>query len=63
MKTNSNEIDRRRNAYAIGIWENEGGAPGRDSMDNQCGHRVELDRSWTIHHFSPVLRRGRMAAP
>ena len=46
------------NAVAIGIWENEGGAPGRNSMDHQYGRRIEADRSWTVYHvFTGVPAR------
>ena len=50
MKDYSDEPARRLNALAIDIWENEGGAPGRDSMDHQYGRRIETDRSWTVYH-------------
>ncbi|WP_192254369.1 hypothetical protein [Mesorhizobium silamurunense] len=38
------------NAAALRVWENEGGAPGRDFRDHQYGRRVEADRSWTVYH-------------
>ena len=58
MKDYSDEPARRRNAVAIGIWENEGGAPGRDPMDHQYGRRIETDRSWTVYHvFTGVPAR------
>ena len=44
------ETERKRIAAAISVWENEGGAPGQDSMHHQYGRRVEADRSWTIYH-------------
>ena len=44
------ETDRARNATALGAWENEGGAPGRDSINHQYGRRIETDRSWTVYH-------------
>jgi hypothetical protein len=44
------ETDRKRIAAAISVWENEGGAPGQDSMHHQYGRRIEADRSWTIYH-------------
>lgn len=50
MNVPNNETERARNATALGAWENEGGAPGRDSMDHQYGRRIETDRSWTIYH-------------
>lgn len=50
MNVHTNEAEIRRQALAIGIWENEGGAPGYDSMDRQYGRRVEADGSWSIFH-------------
>lgn len=32
MKQYSHEIDENRDAFEIGIWENEGGAPDRDCV-------------------------------
>ena len=59
MKDHDAETERKRYAVAIGIWENEGGAPGRDSMDDHYGRRVEADRSWTIYHvFTGVPARA-----
>ena len=59
MNARNNETERRRSAAAIGIWENEGGAPGRDSMDHQYGRRIEADRSWTVYHvFTGVPARA-----
>jgi len=43
-------FERRRNAAAISVRENEGGAPGKDSMHHHYGRRIEADRSWTIYH-------------
>ena len=45
-----NETEQLRNILAVGVWENEGGAPGRDSLDRQYGRRIEADRSWTVYH-------------
>ena len=50
MNDYCNEPTRRGNAVSIEIWENEGGAPGRDPMDHQYGRRIEADRSWTVYH-------------
>jgi hypothetical protein len=45
-------------AAAIAIWENEGGALSRYSVDALYGRRVESDRSWTVYHvFSGVAAR------
>ena len=58
MKDYSDEPARRQNAFAIDIWENEGGAPGRDPMDHQYGRPIETDRPWTVHHvFTGVPAR------
>ncbi|WP_328600487.1 hypothetical protein [Mesorhizobium xinjiangense] len=45
-----NDTERLRNVRAIGIWENEGGAPGRDCLDEQYARRIEADRCWTVYH-------------
>lgn len=50
MNIHSNETEGEPNAIALGAWENEGGSPGRDSMDHQYGRRIEADRSWTVYH-------------
>lgn len=58
MNDLGNGPDRRQHAAAISIWENEGGATGRNSMDNQYGRRIEPDRSWTVDHvFTGVPAR------
>jgi hypothetical protein len=59
MNERNNETERRRSAAAIGIWENEGGAPGRDSIDHLFGRRIESDRSWTVYHvFTGIPARA-----
>jgi hypothetical protein len=46
----------KRYAMAIGVWENEGGAPARDSMDSHYGRRIETDGTWSIYHvFTGVI--------
>jgi len=59
MNTHINSgVERKRIAAAISVWENEGGAPGQDSMHHQYGRRIEADRSWTIYHvFTGVPAR------
>ena len=61
MNSHRNETERRWNAIAIGIWENEGGAPGRYSMDIQHDGRIEPARSSTVYRVStsaPVRAGG-----
>jgi hypothetical protein len=50
MNPHIRETQRKRVAPAISVWENEGGAPGHDSMHHQYGRRIEADRSWTVYH-------------
>jgi hypothetical protein len=50
MNGRRNQTDLKRNTTAIAIWENEGGAPGRDLTEHQYGRRIEADRSWTVYH-------------
>jgi hypothetical protein len=58
MNGQRNQTDLERNTTAIAIWENEGGAPGRDITEHQYGRRIEADRSWTVYHvFTGVAAR------
>ncbi|RWK43165.1 hypothetical protein [Mesorhizobium sp.] len=58
MNGQCNQTDPQRNTTAIAVWENEGGAPGRDLTGHQYGRRVEADRSWTVYHvFTGVAAR------
>jgi hypothetical protein len=50
MNAYTDEVEIRRHALAIAVWENEGGARQQDSMDHQYGRRVERDGSWSIYH-------------
>ncbi len=50
MNADDNRAERRPNAFAIAVWENEGGALGRDSVGRTFGRRIEADRSWTVYH-------------
>ncbi|MBT1155929.1 hypothetical protein J1C56_10035 [Aminobacter anthyllidis] len=52
MNDRINESQRRRDAAAIAIWDNEGGA--LCSIENEVGRRVEADRSWTVYHVFTV---------
>lgn len=58
MNGQNNQTELRRNSVAIAIWENEGGAPGRDLTEHQYGRRIEADRFWTVYHvFTGVPAR------
>jgi hypothetical protein len=58
MNGQRNQTDSQRDTTAIAIWENEGGAPGRDLTEHQYGRRVEVDKSWTVYHvFTGVAAR------
>jgi hypothetical protein len=37
-------------AFAIDVWENEGGAQCRATAEHHYGRRIETDRSWTVYH-------------
>jgi hypothetical protein len=50
MNARTDETEFERHALAVAVWENEGGAPGQDSMDHQYGRRVEWDGSWSVYH-------------
>ncbi len=60
MNAHDDDAERKQNAaaFAIDVWENEGGAHCRDSLDHHYGRRVEMDRSWTVYHvFTGVPAR------
>ncbi|WP_081160623.1 hypothetical protein [Ensifer aridi] len=57
MNAHCNEIEALRHALAISIWENEGGTPAPDKMDDQCGRRIDTDRSWAVYHFTGAPAR------
>ncbi len=60
MSAHDNDAERKQDAaaFAIVVWENEGGAHCRDSLDHHYGRRVEMDRSWTVYHvFTGVPAR------
>jgi hypothetical protein len=63
MNTHYNHSELRRHPLAIGVRENEGGAPAPDTHDLQYyGRRIEADRSWTVYHVFtgiPARVRGR----
>ena len=50
MNANNNTNPRRSTTFALGVWENEGGAPGGRPMGRMFGRRIEPDRSWTVYH-------------
>ncbi|MFC3206090.1 hypothetical protein [Aquamicrobium soli] len=50
MSRDTAETGRKQIAAAISVWENEGGAPGRDPVHHQYGRRIEADRSWTVYN-------------
>ncbi|WP_442578069.1 hypothetical protein ACSBOB_21260 [Mesorhizobium sp. ASY16-5R] len=50
MTIHGKPTHRAFEASAICAWENEGSAPGRDSMDHHYGRRIETDRSWSVYH-------------
>lgn len=56
MKSHGDETERR-NAFAIGAWENKCGAPGRYSMDIERERRIVPIRSSTVYHASASLRK------
>lgn len=50
MNTPCKDTESGRYALAVGVWENEGGAPASDMLDHQYGGKVETDRSRALHH-------------
>jgi hypothetical protein len=66
----SSGIDRRQCELAIGVWEDDGGAPARDSMDPDVRHIMvfpdQPDRTTpepsTIGQVAASMRRGTLPA-
>lgn len=54
LNTHIKETERKQIAAAISVWENEGGAPGQDSIHHQYGRRIEADR---YHVFTRIPAR------
>ncbi|NKL01501.1 hypothetical protein GFM02_25390 [Rhizobium leguminosarum bv. viciae] len=52
MNGHEDEAERRRNAFAVGTWENKCGASGRYSMETEHDRRIESARSWTVYRVS-----------
>jgi len=63
MKAVNKQSELRPDAFAISVWENEGGAPAPDGLDCDDGRGVESDRSWTVYHVftgAPARIDGRL---
>ena len=58
MNAGGNEAEIRRHALALSTWENEGGAPGRDSMDYHPGGRLEVDGSYHLFTYPGSYREA-----
>ena len=52
MNSHRDQTERRQNAIALGIWENEGGASNRISTDIQHDCRIEPARSSTVYRVA-----------
>ena len=50
MNARTDKTELERHAFAVAVWENEGGAPEQDSMDHEYGRRIERDGSRSIYH-------------
>lgn len=50
LMTDSNQTEVEKCAFAIDVWDSEGGAPAINRLDFQYGRRIEADRSWTVYH-------------
>jgi hypothetical protein len=51
MNAQIDEIETIRHAQAIGIWENEGGAPGPGSIGFHHGRWLEVDGSYHVFTY------------
>jgi hypothetical protein len=52
VNSHEDEAERRRNAFAVGTWEDKCGASGRYSMEIEHDRRIESARSWTVYRVS-----------
>ncbi len=50
MKDHVKELELQQRDLAVGVWENEGGAPQSHTLRYQYGKRIEGDRTWTVYH-------------
>lgn len=70
MTERGNRTEQRPHAAAIGIWENEGGAPGRDALETKHGGGAAARRArgpafsltLTLPGVVPGVDRGRPLA-
>jgi hypothetical protein len=60
MNAPGTDIEPGRHALAIGVWENEGGAPAPDTLDHQDRGKIEADRSRALHPVSPGVPTPRL---
>jgi hypothetical protein len=58
VNAHSNETEIRRHTLAISIWENEGGAPGPNSMDYHYGRRLEVGGSYHVFAYPGAYREA-----
>ncbi len=59
MNAPGTDTEPGRHALAIGVWENEGGAPAPDTLDHQ-GWKSEADRSRMLHPVFPGVETPRL---
>ena len=52
MNSHEDEVEQRRNAFAVATRANKGGASGRYSMNIERDRRIEPARSWSVYHVS-----------
>lgn len=50
MSNNNDKRRENRDAVAISVWENEGGALDRGDINHHYGRRREPAGSWTVYH-------------
>lgn len=61
MNAPATDTEPGRHTLAIGVWENEGGAPAPDTRDHQDGREIEVHRSWTPRGELPGAKTTRVA--
>ena len=58
MNNDINGSRRREQSNAISRWENEGGAPGHEALENSSVRHLYVDRSWAVYRV-PAAIAGR----
>lgn len=61
MNAPATDTEPGRHTPAIGVWENEGGAPAPDTRDHQDGWEIVVHRSGRLRGGFPGVETTRVA--